>query len=855
MAALVLVCGCSTDNGLGDVNGYDFGPMDVGADVAVDVAIDTALGELLPNTGSKYPDVELLIRITGPSGRGYSTVTGSIVALSGIVFGKVTKLTWNSSAASGTVELLEDSPFWQTDGIQLAEGDNILSVVAEGPDGQVSDSIMVTYNNGFLLPNALKVRPPALFVGQTQAVLATLVLGPFGNIVGSALTIKQVDAVGKPILDLGQMVDNGLLKETGDEIVKDGVYTIRLTVSCTTPGPIFYRAAVPFKDATGNSYFALTEPARFECVPRLEPDICQSHQQTLVNARDGYLSVIAAGGDIAGAREAAVKILVADPAVAQSAAVADSGGLWVRWNDGVLGAVNLGRDGLRGGGEPGVDAAPLEMPVSNQASVSSALAARVPIRSKETLLLSPFADEFGENDETLDISNQANLQACPAFRVSSASNAAANLDRFRRLSSYGIVAVATHADAYFGGLSAELKGAMGWKHPGSAEVLWTGETVACSNLSQVEKICTNRKECNPGQDCILTMPRIDDETPASGQCFDATQTDLMTGRVILGDRTWAVAPAFLDRHMAGQEFPSSLVYLGGCKTLYNGTLATTLFAAGARAILGYSGTVSSRFAAHMGSQFFIEMMKNGDTAERAYNGGAQDPAHPGSAFRLFGANGLSVSESVILNEGFEFGELTAWASEGDGRVITKLGVTKPVEGKFMGIISTGLGFTTSNGSLEQKFCVFPGATRMSFWWKYYSEEFKEFCGQKFQDAFLVSLRDHQGTLYQLASLKVDDLCDKSDTCLTCGSQSVGLVESDVSFDKGNVWVTGTTKEDITNADGSKDPLKRGDWQRVEYDISGMVSSDPVPITLRFYTEDKGDSIYDTAVLLDGVKFE
>jgi hypothetical protein len=29
----------------------------------------------------------------------------------------------------------------------------------------------------------------------------------------------------------------------------------------------------------------------------------------------------------------------------------------------------------------------------------------------------------------------------------------------------------------------------------------------------------------------------------------------------------------------------------------------------------------------------------------------------------------------------------------------------------------------------------------------------------------------------------------------------------------------------------------------------------VPITLRFYTEDKGDSIYDTAVLLDGVKFE
>jgi hypothetical protein len=447
------------------------------------------------------------------------------------------------------------------------------------------------------------------------------------------------------------------------------------------------------------------------------------------------------------------------------------------------------------------------------------------------------------------VANLAAVLACPAYNVSTANNKAANLDKFRHLSSYGIVAMATHSDVYFRTLAANVKTDLGWRHPGGAEVLWTGESVNCSNLSQSDKSCTTKSECPQGNDCVLTMPAVGD-TPAYGYCYDTTQVDLMAGRAILGDKTWGVSPAFVDYHSLGQAFPSSLVYLGGCRTLYNGTMATSLFAAGAQAVAGFSGTVTSMFAAQMARQFFSGMMESGYAAGKAYGVGAADPAHPGTYFRLFGAKGLTISDAGILNEGFETGDIMAWTKDGDGRVITQLGLTKPVEGKFMGIISTGLGYTATNGLLEQKFCIFPGTKNLVFWWKYYSEEFRDFCGQDFQDTFQATLTDRTQKQFKVLSRTVDNLCPKSAKCQTCGTESVGLVFADVYFDQStannvNIKVTGTTNT----------ATQKGDWQKLTYDVSGMVATEPMPLTMRFYTTDKGDSIYDTAVLIDGLKFE
>jgi hypothetical protein len=43
------------------------------------------------------------------------------------------------------------------------------------------------------------------------------------------------------------------------------------------------------------------------------------------------------------------------------------------------------------------------------------------------------------------------------------------------------------------------------------------------------------------------------------------------------------------------------------------------------------------------------------------------------------------------------------------------------------------------------------------------------------------------------------------------------------------------------------------WKHITYDVSSLAGQGAV--TLKFHTWDKGDSLYDTAALLDNIKLE
>jgi len=152
-------------------------------------------------------------------------------------------------------------------------------------------------------------------------------------------------------------------------------------------------------------------------------------------------------------------------------------------------------------------------------------------------------------------------------------------------------------------------------------------------------------------------------------------------------------------------------------------------------------------------------------------------------------------------------------------------------GKHMAIVSTGLGYTEQTGAIEQTFCIPEGVSQFSFFWKYYSEEFREWCGSQYQDTFKVDLIASNGKEHHVVNLAVDDLCAPED-CFGCGSEFVGLVPSDVQFDQGDNHMT--------------------DWQKAIFNVSGFTSDQA---TLRIFCTDKGDSIYDTAVLVDSIIFE
>ncbi len=332
-------------------------------------------------------------------------------------------------------------------------------------------------------------------------------------------------------------------------------------------------------------------------------------------------------------------------------------------------------------------------------------------------------------------------------------------------------------------------------------------------------------------------------TTLSGTCVDKTQMDLRKGRVILSDTRWGITGGFVSR-WAQRRFPNSLVYLGACRTVFSGSLAAEYIAAGAKAVAGYGGYVSSEFANSQGKIFFEKMLLEDELTGGGYfAAAAEDPNNAGSWFRLFGAKNLNIMDATLINPSFETSDLTGWTKDGDGRVISKLGISIPVHGKFMGVISTGLGFTVQTGEIYQDFCIPGDKNTMQFYWKFFSEEFKEWCGSQFQDTFEATIANDVGQI-TLVSTKVDDLCHYNDgSCAPCpdpgvgncecGSQYKGLIASDVSFDQGGVW-----------------NIK---WQLAENDITPLAGQGPVQ--LKFFSTDAGDSIYDTVILFDSIVFK
>jgi len=806
------------------------------------------------------PSAELVVRITSPSNRGFASTQGGTVALGGLYFGTIESFHFEmGDVTDGVVSWSADSPYWQTSVINLAKGENHISVVATGrgenddPESaatRVVDEIVVTYNPGMYFPAPLRMNPPTVIVGRTQPVLAKINMDLFGEVVGDLMYVVRENADGSISSNLGYLLDKGMSDDNGeptgssDEISGDGVFTARVMVNCDEVGSQLFRAAFQVTADSG-TYTALSAPFELQCINSIDSETCTSHFDTLAKARKAFYEKVD-GGLPDDAVAAAMKVLKADSAVAENYDEDDlGGGLWVRFNDGVMGALNLSSAGGRGSGDADGE-------FVNVSGVPRVLDQNQ-ITSRETTLLSPFFTEFGHYDEIQQVAEIASGISCPVFTLKGPYNGSgASLDKFRQLYTSGIIGISTHSDVYFRGLSAAARQNLPWRHQGGQEVLWTGEAVNCGRISTSDQVCTSTSDCPAGSTCVITEPSevyyedvvtdagtesVKKYSSPSGLCFDATQSDLMSGRAVMGDRNWGVTPEFIEYYSEEQHFPGSVVYLGGCRTLYNGTLAMSFIGSGARTVMGYSNRVSSEFAYQAGYDFFFNFMMRTLSTSESWAGGGADPDNPSSFFRLFGALELSSSGIEILNPGFETSDASAWVTEGDGRVISRLGETTPIAGKFMGVISTGLGFTDKVGVISQSFCIPAGATELVFYWKYYSEEFHEFCGTAYQDAFEATLKTDDGTEYPVVDIKVDDLCAVDDGKCTddqCGSQYVGLSESDVEFDRGDTHMTA--------------------WQKATYSLDAFDSERNTPVTISFFCTDKGDSIFDTAVLVDSVSF-
>lgn len=765
---------------------------------------------------------ELLVKVLGPTGREWGQSEGANVVLSGVTYGNPDSMTWSSSnGKSGTIV---PAAFWQSDIFALDQGDNTLTVTATKGGNTVSDTIHLTYNPLFSFDGPPTIAPNAIFVGEAASlVIAVSIPGAANSNVldPNTITLLEVDENGKTIQAFSSLKDDGNGGNC-DDVQKDSVYSTCLSVTPNAPKTYRYRVkatvSVKLSGNTVTKYDALSPVAEVDAVPHFTQTECNSIVALQKKVRGDYTTAVAGGSAAADAADAAVAALKADASVAE-AGLSASGNVWIHYKSGRLGALNVATAGMRSGGNgPGADGAALPTHA---------------VGTRRALSLAPFATEFkAVGDEVVSAAAALNAKQCPPFAVDAYTDNAALLRYYRDMSQYGVVAITGHGDSLFKEMDAAAKAALGWEHLGSQETIWSGEAVDCNNISSTSGTCAkDGGGCKNTETCVKTSMN-------GGVCVDHTQADIMTGRVVIGDSSYGFVPSFV-RHHSPDKFPASIVYLGTCRSLYTGAMALQFIAAGAAAVVGYSDYVSQSFAYKNGWTLFDGLVNQGLSVLQAFTTG-NDPEHAGSHMRLYGDGAANTKDANLINPSWDLGRVTGWKPIGDGRVISRLGATVPVAGKFMGVISTGLGFTTSNGSLEQPFCVDKNKQNLCFFWKFYSEEFIEWCGSQYMDQFRATLGADSGQI-TMTDVWIDQLCpydcgnkypcEAGSASCKCGQQWKTLTQADVSFDQGNVWMT--------------------PWQKTCTDVSGLSGADK-KVNLKFFATDKGDSIYDTVILLDEV---
>ena len=799
------------------------GDTKVDAEQAGQDAADGQLEEISePEKPDHFPSAELGIKILSPNSSGKAQVPGGAIGLAGIVMGNPDAMYFETS--SGESGYMQGKPFWNSEKLDLVQGDNWVTVTAIKGDEEATDTVMITYNPAFMFGGFVQVAPRATFTNVNTDLLFRMDMGLFQNFEPSTLKICECTEEGECIGEFAKaMCDTGNLNLCGDEYMADSIYSDRKSYNVDEPGKLCFRAHAQVM-AGYLQYTAYSPVTCVDVVDFVSQGECDDMQAVQDEAQQLYWETEGTDGANA-ARNAVVELLEGNEAVAEVGVSHDGYGVWMRFENGILGAFEFGPDGYRGGEGDGEDFGQLDAALPGDAP-------EVRVESKRTMVLAGAHEEFGDFDEGQFAYQVLDNSECPTYILDSPYyDDKASLYRYRRMHEYGMVVITGHGDSYFKEMSIEAKKSYDWNHGQSQELVWTGEPTNCSAMLTNMPNCTGPGTCQHGSECVIT--KSGGGANGSGVCVDVKQVDLRTGRIVMGPDTYGILPSFIKNYPGfGKGYPSSLVYMGTCRSLWNGTLAMEFFGMGAMTIVGYSGYMTSEFAYGQATEFFsaaVEELKLvGDSLQDPPE---EDPDNPGTVLRLFGAPNLNVTDAEIINASWETGDLTGWQSSGDGRVVSQLCCSIPVEGKFMGLVSTGMGFTQQVGEIYQTFCLPEDKSEMSLYWKFYSEEFKEYCGSIFQDTFEATIENDDG-MVTCVSASIDELCPPQE-CSGCGALYDGMIQSCCIFDQGDPWET--------------------TWRKSECNIMALAGQGAS--TLRFFCTDKGDSIFDSVILIDAIKFK
>jgi len=605
-------------------------------------------------------------------------------------------------------------------------------------------------------------------------------------------------------LQLCQLQDNGNLGN-GDDVAGDSVFSCFVTFFEPDPVTIGLRAEAAV--GAGSVSSAVVAVHVVDPLTAQEAALIAATQDAAQAIWEDKLAQL---GDTQEARAAAAAEIATLVGVADAGVGPDETSIWIEYESGVEGGLVLNPDESRGGspaeprGAAAAESQSLSVPASaaspSPVQWSTSLAAPAAaeegppkVGNKRVLVWDAYNDKFAPKDEGPKVRDLYEASECPKFDVTYLADEECTVDSVKTFSSYGTVVMITH-----GSLDKDGR--------------------------------------------VIFQTRTSDEQAN----LVHNGIDLKLGRLVVKNDVIAVRPEFITLRTG--KFDNALIYNGSCDSGSNSSLAKAFLDKGAKTYFGYTEDVLSSFASSSGEQLFTELVENHDNTGDAFDAvmpkvqPSPSPHfwRPSPVFVWFGDLELTYSEGLD-NASFELGRLGPWKGSGDGRVVPSLGSVSPTDGQFMGLISTGLGFTTSSGLIEQSFCLPADATHVSFDWQYMSEELIEWCGPQhpFNDPFLVELETDAGSQVVFFQT-VDTVCnDVTMTNLFFDQSGPGCnptpgVGQGTGGNDCTVWSTG--------------------WQTEMVDVSALAAANGGKgVTLRFRSFDLGDSIFDTAVALDKVE--
>jgi hypothetical protein len=294
-----------------------------------------------------------------------------------------------------------------------------------------------------------------------------------------------------------------------------------------------------------------------------------------------------------------------------------------------------------------------------------------------------------------------------------------------------------------------------------------------------------------------------------------------------GNLKFGITPNYITTYNT-RSGSNGIVYLASCHGMETGALADAFLDVGFSAVVGFDNTVTFVYAAARSRIFFEDMLAGRTLIEAYEERDNNDPTIPGNHFvyRLrsdISDVSLFDTSTGTQNGGFEE-DLKNWVVAGDARVRPSLtSQLLPREGKFMAIVSTGLGAVNeSNSSITQTFTVPANAKSLTYKYNFVSEEPMEYVNTKYNDQFEISVTNSNGEKFTLHTGDIDH-------------------STWIPLAPGSIF-----------ADGDNTAFHTG-WQTMTHNIAD--ESKGKPVTLTFHVWDNGDSYYDSALLIDDIRIE